>query len=253
MRMRSLLRGRSLFMIFALCVVAIVWLLLDKDESGAVQWLTQQPKAQGSRLAFLGKWAQPIKSQVLRFKFWLVGPPQMITVQGDVLKLESPAVLSNLLASSTLFSNSIGRQAWLLPYAPSVNSMTNDGVEVVTRTSVLMINGMQSQVSVTERVLIGERWENIGVRVDFWPHRRGQAVELTSFLLATEKVAGNESSGTGTSSTNSSFLRTNASFGARVRVPQGASVFLLATDTVDEKGKLTGVLLSPRLVPRAKR
>lgn len=250
--MKLFLKRRRKVVLAALlfCVLLAVW-FMTRYTGNDVEWLTEPPAARRSRLAFLGQWKQPVKIQLLRAKYWLFGTPQTVTIRANILELDSPTVLSNLISSAAMFSNSAGVRGWIINDATAwQTSLTNPALRVLTAPTVTVADGMQAQVSVVERMPIGGALQNVGFYLDLWPHLRGDSVDLTSFLVATERASNQMSIPGGSVRTNTIFVRTNAAFGVRVHLPKGSSVFLLAGRGSNNQGKVIGALLSPVVWPR---
>jgi hypothetical protein len=234
-------RWKVAFVALAFCLGLAVWFINRDAET--IDWLKNPPSPRRARLAFLGKWRPLVRNQLLRAKYWLLGPPPSVTIRGTILELDSPAALSNLVSSSAMFSNGAIAQAWVITDAQSRAGFTNTGVRILSRPTVSVSDGMQARIAITERVSLGGRYEDVGIELDLWPRLRGHTIDLTSFLVATEVVT-NLASTLAPDAASAPFVVTNAAFGARVRLPAGSGLFLLSGRT-NGQGKTIGVVVSP--------
>lgn len=225
-------------------ITLMVWWMSRR--TSAVQWLDGPPPPGRSRLAFLGKWGQPVRMQLLRAKFWIFGAPRTLTIRGRILELDAGA-LPNLELTPTAFSNRAGVQAWILNDARAWQHLTNAGARVLSAPTVSVGNGMQAQISIADRVSIEGRPEDVGIRLDVWPHLRGESINLAAFLVVTEAFA-RPANPIADGQTTAAVIRTNAAFGARAHLPKGSSLFLLAPNT-NEQGRIIGAWISPSAAP----
>jgi hypothetical protein len=207
-----------------------------------VEWLDGPPARQRSRLAFLGNWSQPVRTQLLRAKFWFFGPPPSLTIRGKIVDLDA-AALPNLELGPISFSNGSGVHAWIVSDARVWHHLTNAGARVISAPTVSVGNNMQAQISITDRVSFEGRPEDVGIRLDLWPHLRGESINLATFLVITEAFDSTANSAA-RGQTNAAFIRTNAAFGARAHLPKGSSL-LLMSQTTNQQGKVIVVWISP--------
>lgn len=108
-------------------------------------------------------------------------------------------------------------------------------------------DGMQAQMASYETVSVGTvtnvQKGHVGWWLDVWPRASGHSTDLACFLTQTERVLEwvNPSD---PEVTNIGFIRTNISLGARVRIPENGSLFLLSPAT-KTNGAALGIILSP--------
>ena len=225
-------------------ITLMVWWLSRR--TSAVEWLDGPPPPARSRLGFLGHWGQSIRMQLLRAKFWIFGAPRTLIIRGSILELDD-ATLPRLELAPTAFSNRAGVQAWILNDARAWQHLTNAGAHVISAPTVSVGNGMQAQISITDRVSIDGRPEDVGIRLDVWPRLRGESINLATFLVITEPSVRPANPVAGGQATTV-VIRTNAAFGARAQLPKGSSLFLLAPNT-NAQGRIVGAWISPGAAP----
>jgi hypothetical protein len=224
-------------------ILAILFWLATR-QSTAMQWL-EQPPVSRSRFEFLGRWAQPARMLWFRTRYWLFGAPPSLTIQTKVLTFD-PSVLPPLTLGQPALSNQGGAQAWIVRRGPEWNTFTNTGSEVLSSPTMSLGSGMQGRIMMSERVMVGGTPEDVGVRLDVLPRLRGEAVDLGAFLMVTE-ARGRARESTGAVATAVS-IYTNVALGAQVRLPPGAGLFLLSTQT-NEQGRIIGALIFPNAGP----
>lgn len=241
MKIPSLRRcGKVALIALALCFALAIWFF--SRNATTIEWLEHPPSARRSRLAFLGKWSSPVRNQLLRAKFWLLGAPRSISVRGTVLQFDSPAALYPVISTPAAFSNG-DAQAWIIKDVSAWLSVTNAAVRTPSKLTVSVSAGTQARIAMTDRVPIGGRSEDVGIQLDLWPSHHGRMIDLTSFVVLTEVVT-NPAGPSILGATSAVVIRTNAAFGARVRLPAGSSLFLLSGQT-NEHGKTLGIVISP--------
>ncbi len=235
---------RKMVLAVVLCGTALgIWQITTHTRND-VEWLTEPPGLMKSRLAFLGSWGQPVKRQLHRARYWLLGAPRTLTISGRIVELDSPTVLSNIIPTIATYSNSAGGQAWIIKDATAVKALTaNRSARVLTAPTITVADGMPAQVSITDRVMIDGAMRDVGLRLDLSAHVRGDSVNLLSFLVATERATNRVKAVD--RETNIIFVRTNAAFGARANLPKGSSLFLLASRGTNDARKVIGALLTP--------
>ena len=125
------------------------------------------------------------------------------------------------------------------------------GVKVVSVPSMSWSEGRQAQMSVRDSVTIGTSTNlhlgEVGFWLDAWiASGSARSSELTCFLTVNERVfrRGNSPD---VEAVSEIFLRTNAAFGARVKVPERGAVFLISSQT-NQNGKLVGAILTPSVL-----
>lgn len=228
-------RARLAIAALAVALMGVFWLMTGSQPTPQ---LLDVPPVERSRLAWLGGWAQPVRSFLSRMKFRLTGPPATITIRGRFLEFDSTGALSRLAAGQDLGSNVAGDRVWILPHVPAADTLTNAGLRVISAPTVSAIDGHRALFSVTEHAAHRGGFADLGVQLDLLPQSRGDAIDLRAFVSVTEF-------GNGTASSNDSVaasIRTNAFFGAQVRLPRGSSLFLLSGRT-NEAGRQIGALL----------
>jgi len=232
-------------------------LVLMKNPRQDIEWLAKSPIQQ--RPQFLsGRWTQPVRIQLSRLKQWMFGPKQTIAVNAMILEL-SPAAASELASNATGFTNTAGARAFVIQNGARVReellataSAGKPAYNVMSSPRIITAEGVQAQFAITHNVFIGSpsriQQANAGWWIDVWPRTSGRAIDLTCFLTQTERAL-QRVSPPNAEVTNIAFLRTNVSLGARVRVPENGSLFLLSPST-NTNGFATGILLSPTVQKR---
>ncbi len=232
--------GKVALVALALCLALAIWFF--SRNATTIEWLENPPPARRSRLAFLGKWSPAVRNQLQRAKFWFLGAPRSISIRGTVLQFDSPAALYPVILTRAAFSNA-NAQAWILKDVSIWLSVTNAAVRTLSTPTVSVSDGIQARIAITDRVPIAGRSEDVGIQLDLWPSHHGRLIDLTSFVVLTEVVT-NLAAPSILGGTSTVFIRTNAAFGTRVRLPAGSSLFLLSGQT-NEQGKTLGVVISP--------
>lgn len=241
--------GVALLLLFALLVV---WFIAGSDgASGDAEWLSSRPVMR-SRLAVFGKWAAPLRRQLLRFKGWLMGPAKMVTVAGTIVEFDSPPALGNLADVRAALTNGSGARLFVMGNSRDLlteESIGLAGGRVVSSPRVALGERAQGQLMMSEQVSVGHgtnlHREWVGYRLDVWPRINARSTDLTFFLVSTERAAQRTNSG-GAMTTNGYFVRTNAAFGAAVRIPENGSVLLISGGT-NLNGKVVGAVLTPKV------
>ena len=247
----STYRRRFLATGLLLCMGVASVLFMKQRGGDSIEWLAKSPM-QPSKRAFLGPWAQPVRIQLSRLKQWMFGPRSTIAINAMIFEL-SPTTLLELAAGAKVFTNKAGARAFLVENRDQFRSklltplsigVTN---KLLSSPSMITADGMQAQMASYETVSIGASTNvhkaNAGWWIDVWPRANGNSTDLACFLTHTER-AFERVSPSGAEVTNSSFIRTNAFLGARVRIPENGSLFLLSP-AANANGHALGILLSP--------
>ena len=207
--------------------LAIVGLLvLTSRRSDSIEWLTKSPVPR-RWLAFSGPWIQPVRIQLARLKQWILGPRQLITINAMIVEL-TPAAVSELASRPSAVTNDAGACAFLIEnkeeFRRELLTSTSTGKtnKLLSSPSMMTADGMQAQMASYETVSIGTSTNiqkaNVGWWLDVWPRASGHSTDLACFLTHTERAFERVSPST-MEVTNLGFIRTNASLGARVRIP----------------------------------
>jgi hypothetical protein len=228
-------RVRLAIAVLAVALIGVFWLLTSPRPTPQ---LLDAPPVERSPLAWLGRWAQPVRSFLSRMKFQVIGPPAAVTIRARLLEFDSAAAWHRVAPGQDLGSNVAGDRVWILPHVPEVEPMTIPGVQVIAKPTVSAIDGHRAQFSVTSRVATRRGFEDVGVQLDVLPQSRGDAIDLRAFIAVTEAGDWIALSNQAVVAT----IRTNAFFGAQVRLPKGSSLFLLSGRT-NEAGRRIGALL----------
>lgn len=232
-----------------LCIGTASVFFMTRRRADSIEWLTKSP-VQRRLLSFAGPWTQPVKIQLSRLKHWMFGPRQTIAIHGLIFEL-SPSAISNWTLRTTAFTNSAGECAFVAEDFHQANLAANfagqPSFKVLSRPSVVTADGMQAQIASYETVAIGTATNvqkgNVGWWVDVWPRAIGSSTELACFVTQTESVF-ERSSPPDSEITRVAFIRTNLSAGARVRIPENRSLFLLSP-AIKTNGSAMGILLTP--------
>ena len=243
----SVTKRTALLTALAVVVVAVAWMVWPLRSD--VQWLTDSPAGKKPVLSWLGPCRIPLLRAWLRVKGAVFGPPVTIFVSGTIFEFRS---LSPLLASTNVVwrrTNDTGDQVWLVAEA---NEWARDmeraaGAAIVTRPRLVVGEGDRAQVATFQTLPVGTaanlRNENVGWSSDLRVKGRGApAFDPTCFLTGTEirtrsLMISNEPAA-------ETYVHTNFSFGARIRLMTNGGVFLLSSQT-NNNGKFLGALFAP--------
>jgi hypothetical protein len=250
LKLLSTFRRRLLATGLFLCAGIAGVLFLTTRRADDIEWLAKSP-IQQRRPLFSGPRMQPVRIQLLRMKQWMFGPRQTIAIDAMIFEL-SPATVSNLASHANAFTNDAGARAFMIESADrfrnEVMAMTRGGQtnKLLSSPRMITADGMQAQMASYETVSIGTSTNiqkgNAGWWVDVWPRASGYSTDLACFLTQTERVF-ERVSASNMEVTNVGFIRTNISLGARVRIPESGSLFLLSP-TAKTNGYALGVLIS---------
>jgi hypothetical protein len=223
------------WLVLAIFALAIGWWWVSgRQAASGVEILTSPPAHKGSRLAVLGSWAHPVRRQLLRIKYWLIGPPAVVTVEAKVVRFSGTEKIfsRDLSLSSPTVVDTNGLRAWLVTSNDIVilEKLFDQSAYDISRSASTAPSGMRSEMSHGTTFLI------------FLARAARQHVDLTSFITTAEVVT-NQATVAGQPASVS--LRTNAAFGSVVQLPNGRGAFLL--NSPDETGRVTGVLLTTRV------
>jgi hypothetical protein len=211
------------------------------------------PPQQKSRLAFLGRWQWPVKKQLHRIKTGIWGPPRTVQMGAIVAEFNSLAPFREFSLLSAVTNNE-GDKVLIVLDEPAKReaALTNSQARVLSRPGVITVDGMQAQMSMTERgspsgktnapVLETGFWLNV------WPRVRSDGVGISCFFTSSE-IDWRRSPLASDEPISEPFVRTNAALGAQIRVPTGASVVLISGAT-NNQGRVTGVYLTPTVQPK---
>lgn len=235
-------RSKKFWLLFLIGLTGlVVFLLVVRDPS--VELLTRPPDFQKPRLAFLGKWHQPVRMQLQRVKHALFGPDKVLTIHATILELDSPAVLKELREIPTGIIAGAEKNAFVITKATAwkTTALSLSGVKP-SNMDVTVMENRQAQLSVHDVVMVGTATnlhkENAGWWLDVWPKVHGDEVKLSCFFTGTERAFIPLRNGT--------FIQTNFAFGARAEISQGGGLVILSTAT-NRNGKLTAVILLPSI------
>jgi hypothetical protein len=225
-------------------VVLLVTFLLWHDSR--TELLTKPPTQRKSRLAFLGKFAGPVREQWLKVKSRLFGTPSVVMVLGTVFEMDPPATLPDWPASALTnrFDNCVFTVTNCEAWKQKVISMPQ--VHGVINQNVVASERAQGQLSVRDLVSVGtatnlrSEWE--GWSLDVWPRAQAHSVNLVCFFTFAERARVEAGAGTRI------FLRTNFAFGARAELPDGGGLVLWSGVT-NSGGKVITALLTPVVYP----
>lgn len=221
--------------------VLIVFLVATRDPSAEL--LTQPPELPKARLAFLGRWQQPVRMQLQRVKRALLGPDKVLTIHTTILEMDSPAVLKGLREIPTGTITGPGKNVFVVTKATAwkTTALSLSGVKPWNMDVTIMEN-RQAQLSVHDVVMVGTATnlhkENAGWWLDMWPKVHGNAIKLSCFFTRTERAFALLGNG--------AFIQTNFAFGARAEIPKDGGLIILSTAT-NRSGKLTAAIITPTI------
>jgi hypothetical protein len=208
----------------------VVFLLML--EGSRAELLTQPPGARRSRVAFLGRWAAPVRNTWLQLKLRWSDPPRSVSIASQIFELQGTFSVTNSPGPAPELSSGAGVQVWVLSsdHTKVVRELAEKNGVSVSNPTVSTRDQMPSKISVGHRVATSNiRLPLSGIELDFLPRTRGRSIELAAFLTVGE------------------WLReTNVAIGARVLVPEGQSMFLLSTNRTGAQ-KQIGLLVTPSI------
>jgi hypothetical protein len=241
-------------MALLLCAAIGIWFVADNAGSRSkAEWLTSPPVMR-ARPAFLGRWHWPVKQQLLRIKEGFLGPAKSVMVAGTILEFDAALSLTNLSSMSAALTNNSGSQLFVSADAGALSNrfFAQPGTRILSAPRVVTTEKAQAQMAISERVPVGTgtnvQMEWAGCWLDVWPRVNAQSIDLACFLTVSERALLPTNSAP--TSTNTSFIQTNAAFGARARIPRNGGLLLISGGT-NQSGKRVGVLLFPKVLTPA--
>jgi len=215
--------------------------------------ITSRPGPQKSRLAFLGRWTQPVKQKLLPLREALFGRRRVVVVDATVFELNPgvPFLAFTVLSGQT---NARGERVMVVRPDPNFREalIQESGARVISGPRITTAEDVQGQIGMMEKQPVGfatnVSMRDVGWWIDVETSVRRGSVALTTFFTGNEVVPANSALAAGHFNVGT-VLRTNIALGARVTVPFGAGVILLSGAT-NRKGQIVGALLSPVVLPR---
>ena len=157
------------------------------------------------------------------------------------------------LGNSAFITN--GLQVWIMGEAEIVALRSQfwkmPGTKVVASPSFSTADGIESRLSMTSPVSIGGKRNDVGLDLDLMPLVERKSTDLTA-LLSLSEIVTNQSGAISDASlrTDVISIRTNLALAARIKIPFGKSVFLLAKGDDTNAGSF-GIIISP-ILPKKK-
>jgi hypothetical protein len=250
----KIISKRRVWIVLLLCAGIGLWFVSDNAASrNKAQWLSSPPIMR-SRLAFLGRWHWPVKRQLLRVKDGFLGPAKSVLIAGTILEFDAALSLTNLSGTSATLTNASGSQLFVSADAGALSNrfIAQPGTRILSAPRVITSEKAQAQLAISERVPVGSgtnvHMETAGCWLDVWPRVNAQSIDLACFLTVSERAL--RPTNSAQASTNSSFVQTNAAFGARARIPRNGGLLLISGST-NQSGKRVGVILFPKVLTPA--
>lgn len=241
-----------------LCIGAASVFVIISQPGDSIEWLVKSP-VQRRWISFAGPWTQPVRMQLSRLKQWILGPKQLISINAMIFEL-SPATVSELASRANAVTNNAGARAFVTRENANwfrhalLNSVSLQGPTNKLLSSPMMTtaDGTRAQMASYETVSVGTSTNvqkgHAGWWIDIWPRASGRSTDLACFLTQTERVFEHVNP-SDEEVANMSFIRTNVSLGARVRIPENGSLFLLSP-AVRTNGSVLGIVLSATVQKR---
>lgn len=225
----------ALILTFAVITTA---LLLRKESSAE---LLREPASQiKPRFVFLGSWREPVRSSWLKLKRRFVGAEPTISIGAEVFELTSVDGPISRMREPALSNEEV--RVWLLS-SNEINAVRDFGLaqqDFMTTPRVTTSERRRAQLHLVDSVPLPKGAKQApGFTFDFLPKARGESLDLLSFVtltaLSTNAIAG----------TNHYSLSTNVATGARMKVPYGSGILLLARKR--DGTKPLGIIITPRV------
>jgi len=241
--------GKRITIVGAVALLATLVLLIAwPSRPDELRWLSKPAGIKPPPFRFLGKYRVPVIQTWMRIKNAFLGPPKTVLVGGLICEMDSVPALDTSTNVVWRRTNDAGDQVWLIA-DPAAWTKAENGrahVAVLTRPRMTMGEGQPAQMASYDIRIVGPptnlQKRNVGWWTDVTVKRMdGPSYDLTCFFISNEvhtRVPTN--SGEATAET---FLYTNFSFGAQVRVPANSGVFLISGRT-NSHGHFLGALVT---------
>ena len=218
-------RRQRRWLLLALLVLAGMIFLFRWEEPAPVEWVSVPPPRRAARVAFLGRWAQPLRNVRDWVKSRVTGPATCIVIKTEIRELVEPPSLINGPMPGALFTNRTGMRAWIFSSNDwsALSTSRREAGKRLSNPSVWAANGHQAQLFTGGTVMVGGVPQSVGTWLDAVPHARDRAVDLELFFTRTDVE------------TNLAVIHTNLAFGARLQIPPGGRALLRTGRDTDGK------------------
>jgi hypothetical protein len=204
------------------------------------------------KISLFDRWVprQPSWGWLWRLKETIQGRPKVCDLAATVIDFAASgdSLLTNLSLPKADYADTNGQRIWLLSET-RLNALRRDlsqmpGAELVCSPRITTADGRQACVMSGSTIPIQGVLRSVGLSMEFLPHLRPDATDLTTIITLTEAITNQVGMSAGPPSTGATGVQTNLAVAARIQVPKWRGVFLLGTPSAAGNHKRIGVLLS---------
>lgn len=230
-----------------LTAVAVVCLFLFQRRE-RVELVDQPPPLRQMRFGFLGPWNSPVRVKWRQIKEKVFGPPQIVTIQGTVVELDSTVSALDFKDVVNVQTHDSGARVFVVEDAKAWRAklLSLAWTNAAADQALNILEEREGQFSGLQPFLMGAStnryYEYAGWSLNVWPIAQREAVDLTCLFSRTERVSMHGLTGDGAPQFS---IRTNFSFGARVQIPRGRGIVLLSE--TNAHGKVSAAILAPAI------